>query len=48
MRRYRTSTEGGECAGEGGEQRGVDRAADREASFFYWTLEEVNMCSERA
>jgi len=27
--------------------RGVDRATDREASFFYWTLEEVNMCSER-
>lgn len=28
--------------------RGVDRVTHREAAFFYWTLEEVNMCSERA
>lgn len=48
MRRYRTSIEGGECAGREENGRGVDRATDREASFFYWTLEEVNMSSERA
>jgi len=48
MRRYRTRAEGGECAGEEENGRGVDRAAHREASFFSWTLEEVNMCSERA
>lgn len=28
--------------------RGVDRATDREASFFGWTLEEVNMSSGKA